>query len=397
MVSSQAMRFRLTPTPKQEVGLLLACGHARFVWNLALEQWNMWQPGKRAPGYAELNRQLTEVRAAEPWLAEGSIVVQQQALRDLDQAKRNFFNGTHRRPTWRKRDRDEGLRIVAVTPDHLRRLNRRHAALFVPKLGWVRFRQTRPIPEEVKSFRIVRDAAGRWHVAFAHVPAAIDGPGTGEVVGLDRGVAVSVVTSDGEAFHAPTLGAKLAERLCRLQRRLARAVRGSNRRRRVKRAIARVRAHDAARRKDWMEKATTDLARRYDVLKVEALDVAAMTRSAHGTPTAPGRNVAQKRGLNRAILAQGWGLFVRRLQDKARGRVRFVDPRYTSQRCSECGHVAAESRESQARFVCVACGFACNADLNAARTIAAGHAVTARGARISQRQAVNREPRCLAS
>mgnify|MGYP001619768807 CR=1 FL=1 len=376
------MRFRVTPTPEQERRLLRACADARFVWNLALEQWRLWQPGKHAPGYAELNRQLTELRAAELWLAEGSAVVQQQALRDFDQAKRNFFGGTHRRPTWRKRDRDEGFRVVAVLPEHIRRLNRRWSAIFVPKIGWVRFRQTREIPEGIKSYRVTRDAAGRWHVAFAHVPAPIDGPGTGEVVGLDRGVAVSVMTSDGDAFHAPTLGAKLAERLLRLQRRLARAVRGSNRRRRVKRAIAKLRARETDRRKDWIEKSTTGLARRYDVLKVEDLRVKAMT-AAGG---------AAKADLNRSILTQGWSLFVQRLEHKVAGRVRRVAAAYTSQRCSECGHVAPESRKSQAAFRCVACGFACNADLNAARNIAAGHAVTARGATIRKRVAMNREP-----
>jgi putative transposase len=386
------MRFRLAPTVEQEPLLRDACGQARFVWNLALEQWRLWQPGKHAPGYAELNRQLTELRAAEPWLAAGSVTVQQQALRDLDQAKRNFFGGSHHRPTWRKRDRDEGFRVVAFHADHLRRLNQRWGSVFVPKIGWVRFRQSREIPAEVKSYRVTRDAAGRWHIAFAHIPMPIEGPGTGEVIGLDRGVVVSMMTSEGEPFHAPTLGEKLAERLLRLQRRLARAVRGSNRRRRFKRAIARLRARERDRRKDWVEQTTTDLARRYDVLKVEDLNVAGMTRSARGTIESPGRRVAQKAGLNRAILAQGWGLLLQRLGHKAHGRVRRVDPRHTSQRCSECGHVAAESRESQARFCCVACGFACNADLNAARNIAGGHPVTARGDRISQRRSRNREP-----
>ena len=386
------MRFRLVPTVEQDVLLRGACGQARFVWNLCLEQWRMWQPGKHAPGYAELNRQLTELRSAEPWIAAGSAIVQQQALRDFERAKQNFFGGTHHRPTWRKRDRNEGFRFVGVDPDHIRCLSRRWNAVFVPKIGWVRFRRSRDVPADVKSYRVTRDAAGRWHLAFAHIPAPIEGPGTGEIVGLDRGVVVSVMTSDGEAFHAPTLGAKLAERLVRLQRRLARALRGSNRRHRIKRAIARLRARETDRRKDWVEQTTTDLARRYDVLKVEALNVPAMTRSAKGTREAPGRRVAQKASLNRSILAQGWGLFVARLEHKACGRVRRVDAAHTSQRCNECGHVAAESRESQARFCCVACGFVCHADLNAARNIAGGHPVTARGAKIGKRLAVNREP-----
>ena len=105
-------------------------------------------------------------------------------------------------------------------------------------------------------------------------------------------------------------------------------------------------------------------------------------------------NLRQKAGLNRGILRSGWGLLVRRLEDKAPGRVEKVKPHFTSQRCSACGHVDAESRESQARFVCTACGFACNADVNAARNIAAGHAVTARGGDGVARP-VNREPHLL--
>ena len=116
-----------------------------------------------------------------------------------------------------------------------------------------------------------------------------------------------------------------------------------------------------------------------------------MTRSARGTIAEPGRNVRQKAGLNRAILASGWGIFARRLEYKAAGRVEKVNPAYTSQRCSACGHIAAESRKSQALFACVACHFTLNADVNAARNIAVGHTVTARGGS-ALAGLVNREP-----
>jgi putative transposase len=119
-----------------------------------------------------------------------------------------------------------------------------------------------------------------------------------------------------------------------------------------------------------------------------------MTRSARGPAAEPGRNVRAKSGLNRGIMRSGWGLLVRRLRDKAPGRDEKIDAAFTSQRCSACGHVAAESRKSQALFACVACSFACNADVNAARNIAAGHAVTARGGDGAARP-VNREPKLL--
>ena len=388
-------RYRLVPSPAQEAVLREHCGHARYVWNLAVEQHRHWRLGRKsAPGYLEQCRQLTAARAEHPWLAAGSQVVQQQALRDFAQAMANYLGGTHDRPSWRKAGRDEGFRIVAVRPGHVRRLSRRVGEVRVPKAGWVRFRWSRPVPPEVKSYRVTLDRAGRWHIAFAVIPEPIAGPGNGQTVGIDRGVAVSAALSTGELLTAPGLSARRNKRLRRLQRRLARAKRGSNRRAGVKLTVARLRAREADARKDWAEKASTDIARRFDMIRVEDLRIRSMTRSAKGTAGAPGQNVRQKAGLNREILRSGWGLLARRLEDKAPGRMEKIRPAFTSQRCSACGHVDAESRESQARFVCTTCGFADHADVNAARNIAAGHAVTARGGDGVARP-VNREPQLL--
>jgi transposase len=365
------------------------------VWNLAVEQQSWWRPGRgRAPAYLEQARQLTQARQDNPWLAAGSHTVQQQALRDFDQARRNFYAGTHGAPSWRKAGRDEGFRIVAVKSGHIRRLSRHTGALLVPKTGWVRFRWSRPVPEGVKSYRIALDRAGRWHVAFAATPSPVPAPGTGAVAGIDRGVAVSAALSTGEMLTVPRLSPRRRARLMRLQRKLSRGKPGSNRRACTRRAIARLRAREADIRKDWAEKLSTDLARRFDLIRVEDLRIASMTRSARGTRDQPGRNVWQKAGLNREIMRSGWGLLVKRLDDKAPGRVERIPPAFTSQRCYACGHVAAESRKSQALFACVACGFACNADVNAARNIAAGHAVTARGG-LPPGGPANREPQLL--
>jgi transposase len=199
-------RFRLQPSFAQEQALLEHCGHARFVWNLAVEQHAHWKPGRKAaPGFAEQCRQLTRARADTPWLAAGSIIVQQQALKDFAQAMANFFGRTHRRPTFRKRERNEGFRIVAVIPGDVRRLSRNVGEVRVPKVGWVRFRWSRPVGAEVKSYRITRDRAGRWHVAFAAVPAPVPAPGTGEVVGVDRGVVVGAALSTGNLLSVPGL------------------------------------------------------------------------------------------------------------------------------------------------------------------------------------------------
>jgi hypothetical protein len=285
-------RYRLLPTPAQQAVLRDHCGQARYVWNLAVEQHSHWQPGRAgAPGYLEQCRQLTQARAGHPWLAAGSQTVQQQALRDFGQAMAAFFDPANPAglPSWRKAGRDEGFRIVGRRGRQwdVRRLSRKTGEVWVPKAGWVRFRWSRPVPPDARSYRVTRDRAGRWHVAFAN-----------------------------------------------------------------------------------------------------------MTRSARGTRENPGRNVRQKAGLNRGILGSGWGLLVRRLEDKAPGRVEKIRPAFTSQRCSACGHVDRDSRESQAIFRCTACGYACHADVNAARNIAAGHAVTAWGGDGVTRP-VNREPQLL--
>ena len=385
-------RYRLTPSSEQESILLSHCAHARYVWNLAVEQHEWWRPGRKsAPGYLEQCRQLTTARREHPWLAGGSQMVQQQALRDFAQAMTNFYDGTHRRPSWRKAGRNEGFRVVAIRPRHVRRLGRRVGAVLIPKAGWVRFRWSRALPPDVKSFRVTRDPAGRWHLAFASIPEPVPGPGQGELVGVDRGVVVSAALSTGEMLRVPGMTVREQARMHRLQGKLARARRGSARRTRVKIEIAGLKARERDRRKDWVEKLSTDLARRFDVIRVEELNIQRMTRSAKGTAEAPGRNVRAKAGLNRGINRSGWGLLVRRLEDKAPGRVEKVNPAFTSQRCSACGHVAAESRESQALFRCTACGFTLNADVNAAKNIAAGHAVTARGGD-GVAQPVNREP-----
>ena len=268
---------------------------------------------------------------------------QEAVLRDFTQAMAAFFEPGNPagRPSWRKAGRDEGFRIVGRGRQwDVRRVSRKVGQVWVPKAGWVRFRWSRAVPPGAKSYRVTRDRAGRWHVAFAVIP------------------------------------------------------RGSNRRGRVRHAIARLKARESDRRKDWAEKTSTGIARRFDVIRVEDLQIGNMTRSAKGTREKPGRNVRQKAGLNRGILRSGWGLLVRRLAEKAPGRVEKVSPAFTSQRCSACGQVDRDSRESQARFVCTAWGFAGHADVNAAINIAAGHAVTARGGDGAARP-VNREPHLL--
>jgi putative transposase len=296
-----AHRYRLRLDPHQTPVLERHCADARFVWNLALEQANCYRRGRPTPGPAGRSRQLAEARR-QTWLGHGSSSVQQQALRDFDRALRNWWAGTHRRPRWRKAGIDEGFCVRDVSVE---RLNRRWATLQVPKIGPVRFRLSRPLPAEHGMARVTSDRAGGWNVSFSAPQPVLERTPTGRVVGLDAGVIATVATSKGQMFHAPGLRPTDTQRLRRLQGKLARQEKGSNRRAATKTAIARLKAAETDRRADFIEQTTTTLVRNFDLIAVEDLKVKDMVRSAKGTISAPGVNVAAKRGLNRAISAQG--------------------------------------------------------------------------------------------
>ena len=225
-----AYRYRLYPDGGREAMLERHCADARAVWNAALEQHNHWRQGAApSPGYAERNRQLADARQELGWLAAGSSSVQQQALRDFRQALANWRAGTHRRPTWRKRGVHEGFCVRDVT---VRRLNRRWAQITVPKAGPVRFRLSRPLPAgPLGMARVTLDRKGRWHVSFPGPQPQVAREPTGAVVGIDRGVAATLATSDRRMVRAPVMRARERRRLRRLQQRLARQRKGSARRR----------------------------------------------------------------------------------------------------------------------------------------------------------------------
>ena len=209
-------------------------------------------------------------------------------------------------------------------------------------------------------------------MAFAVIPEPVGAPGTGEVIGVDRGVTITAALSDGRKLTCPQLTTRERAQIRKHQRRAARAPKGSALKASAYAKVTKLKAREANRRKDWCEKTSTLLARSFDLIRFEKLNIKNMTRSAKGTVEQPGKNVRQKAGLNRGILAQGWGLLRRRTEQKAPGRVEDVPAPYTSLRCSACGWIEKRSRKSQADFVCVSCGFTCHADENAAVNVAAG-------------------------
>jgi putative transposase len=214
--------------------------------------------------------------------------VQQQALRDFAQAMANWRAGSHRRPTWRKRGRHQGFRVVGPRALRVERLNRRWSRVAVPKVGWVRLRRCRALAEW-KSYQVTLDAAGRWHIAFAVIPPPLEGPGDGSVAGIDRGDAITLALSDGVTCQAPPpVGVRRAARA------LSRCQRGSRRRQRARARVARLHARTADRCRDFVEKTSTSIATQYDLVRIEDLRVANMVGSARGSVDQPGRRAAQK-------------------------------------------------------------------------------------------------------
>jgi putative transposase len=359
----RAFRFRLYPTAEQDVTFRQFAGVTRLVYNLALEQRrDFWRQYRAATGgnfnFASQGRQVTELRREFDWIGAVPSSCLHQALRDLDRAFANFFAGRSRHPTPRRKVLNDSFRIQAKETA-VRRINGRWSEVRLPNLGWVRFRDTRAIAGRCQSVTVSRGALG-WHVIFAceieHEAPANDNAS----VGIDRGIAISLALSNGETFSLPDMAA-LDRRKRGAQRALARCKRGSRRRLKRLRRVARLSAKIARARADWQHKVSRNIADRFGFVAIEDLKISNMSASGPG-----------KRGLNRSIMNQGWGAFADKLAYKLEergGMLVKVDPRLTSQECSACGTVDKASRESQARFACRHCGFAANADHNAAVNI----------------------------
>lgn len=375
-----AHRYRLYPTDAQARFMAERhCADARFVWNLAAEQFNYGVRGRRGPGPAARQKQLAHARQEYQWLADGSSSVQQQALRDFDRAVAGFFNGVYRRPTWRRKHLDEGF---CVRDSRVDVLNRKWAQVFVPKLGAVRFRLSRALPAGKLGMARITCKAGRWHVSFPAPQPEVPGR-TGRdqrAVGIDRGVKTTLALSDGTMLRAPIMRVREQKRLARLQQQLSRCRKGSARRGKVKARIATLHAAVADRRRSWVEKTTTTIAATYGVIAVEKLATANMVRAPKPKPDPDNEGhylpngARAKAGLNKKIYANCWGLIAQRLAHKTSASgtsLVQVPAAYSSLECRNCGHSVKENRKSQAEFRCVNCGHEDHADLQAASTILA--------------------------
>lgn len=287
------------------------------MWNLAVEQHSHWRPGRSSgPAWSEQCRQLTEARAGFDWLAAGNVDVQQQALRDYQHARNAFFNSGFGHPTWRRKYKHEGFRVIGNarlpayrsdgTPELNRtgkqvqhrhvgaqKLNKKWAQVKIPGAGWVKFRLTVRTLPDASTCRVTWKN-GQWHVAFAVQPDPTPEPGNGEVAGVDRGVTVTAAMHDGTHLNCPQPSVKERAKRRKHERRAARAPKNSQAKADEHAQANKLKAREANVRKDWCEKTSTMLARSFDAVKFEDLNIRNMTRSARGTVDQPGRNVRQK-------------------------------------------------------------------------------------------------------
>ena len=351
-------------------------GACRYVWNHFREK-NLadYQAFKNGKGqrphtsYFSLGVEFTKLRHETDWLQELPANPIKHTLKYFADALKEAMAGKKGFPKPRSRNRHApGFTLPSKENFRIKNIDKKYSLLLIPKVGWVTLtrRGGNPWEDGVPKQVVLRHDGHRWRAFVSYEVEVEKRPDDGEILGVDMNTR-QVATSDGHFYFLSDLKKKEARRK-RYQRRMARQVKGSNRRKDTKEKLAKVSRRIANIRKNWVHQTTKEISGKCGTVVVEDLKVKNMTASAKGTVENPGKNVAQKAGLNRAILDTALGELRRNLEYKC-GRLVEVNPAYTSQRCSECGHTDKENRKTQARFRCVSCGYMSNADTNAAMNI----------------------------
>jgi putative transposase len=373
----QAFKYELMPDGQQERQMRRFAGSCRFVFNKALAlQKGRHERGEKKLGYAGLCKLLTEWRncSETPWLKDAPTHPLQQTLKDLERAYANFFAKRADFPRFKRKGQSDRFRY----PDPKQiKLDQANGRVFLPKLGWLRYRNSREALGELRNVTVSL-SCGKWFVSIQTEREVEQPIPNGGAVGIDMCVARFATLSDG-TFFAPRGSFKLHETALRkAQRAMSRKTKFSNNWKKAKARIQRIHARIGNARRDYLHKCSTTISQNHALVCIEDLQVRDMSKSAVGTTERPGRNVRAKSGLNKAILDQGWFEFRRQLDYKLAwngGHLIAVPPQNSSRTCPACGHVSKDSRQTQARFACVECGFEDNADLvGAINVLRAGHA-----------------------
>ena len=373
----QAYKYELMPNGQQERQMRRFAGSCRFAYNKALAlQKERYERGEKKLGYVDLCKLLTGWRnsAETVWLADAPVHPLQQTLKDLERAYSNFFAKRADFPRFKKKGRSDSFRY----PDPKQiKLDQCNSRVFLPKLGWLRYRNSRKVLGTVKNITVSQNS-GKWFVSIQTEHEVEHPIPNGDAVGIDMGIARFATLSDG-TFFAPLNSFKQHETALRkAQQAMSRKVKFSNNWKKAKARVQRIHSRIGNARRDFLHKATTTISQNHAMVCIEDLQVRNMSRSAAGTTEQPGRNVRAKSGLNKSILDQGWFEFRRQLDYKLAWRGGWlvaVPPQNTSRTCPVCGCVSKESRQTQAKFLCVECGFEGNADVvGAINVLRAGHA-----------------------
>lgn len=374
----QAYKYALMPTGEQQRQMRRFAGSCRFVGNKALAlQKERDEQGEKKLGYAGLCKRLTEWRNSPEtaWLADAPVHPLQQTLKDLERAYANFFARRADFPRFKKKGQHDSFRYPEPKQINLDQANNR---LFLPKLGWLRYRNSREVLGAVKNVT-VSQSCGKWYVSIQtarEVEQPV--PPSTTAVGIDMGVARFATLSDGSYVKPLNSFKRLETALRTAQQAMSRKIKFSNNWKKAKARVQRMHARIGNARRDCLHKTSTAISQNHALVFVEDLQVRNMSKSASGTTGNPGKNVRAKSGLNKSILDQGWFEFRRQLDYKLQwqgGYLVAVPPQNTSRTCPCCGHVSADNRQNQAQFECVACGFEENADLVGAINVRrAGHA-----------------------
>ena len=409
MKINKAYKFRLEPNAEQELVLNKLLGSARFVWNQILAiSFDMFAKNERINKVNLVNK-IPELRKKpECAFLENSSngVSLQQKVRDLGDAWGKFFDKKEqaklkqkpfkaKKPKYFKLADGGEVQLRPLMPrfkkksdgyDSIRivQFNRycwvKGNQVKLPNdIGIVKFIKSQDILGEIKNVTISKHV-GKWYISFG-VENTIEKPihPSKSAIGVDLGIKKLVTTSNGQVFEPINSFKANQVKLARLQRKLKKKTKFSENWKKLNLKINKLHHHIANIRHDYLHKVTTTLSKNHAMIVVEDLKVANMSKSASGTPENQGKNVKAKSGLNKSILDQGWSMLVGMLEYKQQwrgGLLVKVNPKYTSQTCSSCSHVAKENRLTQAKFECVECGFSENADINASRNIlAVGHIV----------------------
>ena len=391
----QAYKFELRPNGEQERNVRRFAGACRFVFNQALAlQKARYERGEKKLGYAGLCKLLTEWRnsAETAWLADAPVHPLQQTLKDLERAYSNFFAKRADFPRFKKKGQSDSFRY----PDPKQiKLDQTNSRIFLPKLGWLRYRNSRDVLGAVKNIT-VSQSCGKWFVSIQTEREVEQPIPNGGAVGIDMGIARFATLSDG-SFVEPLNSFKRHEaRLRKAQQAMSRKTKFSNNWKKAKARVQRIHSRIGNARRDYLHKTSTTISQNHAMVCIEDLQVRNMSKSAAGTTESPGRKVRAKSGLNKAILDQGWAEFRRQLDYKLAwngGHLIAVPPQNTSRTCPACGHVSAENRQTQAKFECVECGFEENADVvGAINVLERGQRLLACGEPVQSGRSMKQEP-----